>query len=223
MFDVMQQHFTERSFWEANTRSAIQKISRLIWKTYIRHRVHKDNSLDSILVMWLYLTPAASLRCNSMLRSYLHLGKFSKWPLPIILFYKSSLCTSGGICYKCYKFCPLNPLGFDFYIFISCLSQWPRSLRRGSAISRLLGLWVQIPPERNGCLSLVSIVYCQIQVSASVWSLIQRSTTECDVSVINININNCPTRCDFVQFLFPANCSTCLWSWSLDNEEVLLH
>jgi hypothetical protein len=23
-----------------------------------------------------------------------------------------------------------------------------------------------------------------------------------------INVNNCPTRCDFVQFLFPANCST---------------
>jgi hypothetical protein len=29
-----------------------------------------------------------------------------------------------------------------------------------------------------------------------------------------INVNNCPTRCDFVQFLFPANCSTCI-GWHL--------
>jgi hypothetical protein len=28
------------------------------------------------------------------------------------------------------------------------------------------------------------------------------------------NFNNCPTRCDFVQFLFPANCSTC-FGWHL--------
>jgi hypothetical protein len=27
-----------------------------------------------------------------------------------------------------------------------CRSQWPRSLRRGSAAARLLGLWVRIPP-----------------------------------------------------------------------------
>jgi hypothetical protein len=29
-----------------------------------------------------------------------------------------------------------------------------------------------------------------------------------------ISVNNCPTRCDFVQFLFPANCSTC-FRWHL--------
>ena len=31
-------------------------------------------------------------------------------------------------------------------------SPWPRSLRRGSAAARLLGLWVRIPPEERVCL-----------------------------------------------------------------------
>ena len=172
-----------KPFWEANTRFASKKIPRLIWKTHIRHGVHTGKSLDVIRVMWLYLTPATSLRYILMLLSYRHLGKFSKWTLPIILFYKNSL-RIAAICYECYKFCSLCRLGFDFYMFISCLSQWPRSLRCGSATARLLGLWVQILPGRNGYLSLVSVVYCQIQVSAPDWSLVQRSNTKCDVSVI---------------------------------------
>jgi hypothetical protein len=47
-------------------------------------------------------------------------------------------------------------------------------------------------------LSLVSVVCCQVEVSASGWSLVQRSPTECGVS-------------------------NWLWSWSLDNEEALAH
>jgi hypothetical protein len=34
----------------------------------------------------------------------------------------------------------------------------------------------------NGCLSIVSVVCCQVEVSASGWSLVQRSHTECSVS-----------------------------------------
>jgi hypothetical protein len=34
----------------------------------------------------------------------------------------------------------------------------------------------------HGCLSLVSVVCCQVEVSATSWSLIQRSPTECGVS-----------------------------------------
>jgi hypothetical protein len=45
-------------------------------------------------------------------------------------------------------------------------SQWPRGLRRGSVAARLLGLWVRILPGR-GCLSLVSVMCCQVEVSAS--------------------------------------------------------
>jgi hypothetical protein len=36
---------------------------------------------------------------------------------------------------------------------------------------------------RHGCLSLVSVVCCQIQVSAMGRSLVQRRPTECDVCV----------------------------------------
>jgi hypothetical protein len=59
--------------------------------------------------------------------------------------------------------------------------QWPRGLRRGSAAARLLGLWVRIPPG-HGCLSLVSVVCCQVEVCATGWSLVQRGPTECGVS-----------------------------------------
>jgi hypothetical protein len=47
------------------------------------------------------------------------------------------------------------------------------------ACVRLLGLWFRIPPG-FGYLSLVSVVCCQVEVSASGWSFIQRSPTECD-------------------------------------------
>jgi hypothetical protein len=33
----------------------------------------------------------------------------------------------------------------------------------------------------HGCLSLVSVVCCQVEVSATGWSLVQRSATECGV------------------------------------------
>jgi hypothetical protein len=34
----------------------------------------------------------------------------------------------------------------------------------------------------HGCLSLVSAVCCQVEVSATSWSLVQRSPTECGAS-----------------------------------------
>jgi hypothetical protein len=34
----------------------------------------------------------------------------------------------------------------------------------------------------HGCLSVVSVVCCQVEVSATSWSLVQRSPTECGVS-----------------------------------------
>jgi hypothetical protein len=36
--------------------------------------------------------------------------------------------------------------------------------------------------RRHGCLSLVSVVCCQVEVSATSWSLVQRSPTECGVT-----------------------------------------
>jgi hypothetical protein len=60
----------------------------------------------------------------------------------------------------------------------SCRSQWLRGLRRRSAAARLLRSWVGIP-LRHGCLSVVSVVCCQVEVSATSWSLVQRSPTDC--------------------------------------------
>jgi hypothetical protein len=61
-----------------------------------------------------------------------------------------------------------------------CRSQWPSGLRRGSAAARLLGLRVRIPTGH--CLSLVSVVCYQVEVSESGWSLVQRIPTDCGVS-----------------------------------------
>ena len=60
-------------------------------------------------------------------------------------------------------------------------SQWPRGLRRGSVAARLPGLWVRIP-QCAWMLSLVSVVYCPVEVSESRKSPVQRSPTECGVS-----------------------------------------
>jgi hypothetical protein len=40
----------------------------------------------------------------------------------------------------------------------------------------------QISHRGHGCLSVVSVVCCQVEVSATSWSLVQRSPTECGVS-----------------------------------------
>jgi hypothetical protein len=55
-------------------------------------------------------------------------------------------------------------------------SKWLRGVRHQSG---LLGLWVQIQLW-HGCLSLVSVVHCQVQVSALGCTLVQRNPTECD-------------------------------------------
>ena len=58
----------------------------------------------------------------------------------------------------------------------------PRGLRRRSTAVRLLRSWVRIPPG-HGCLSAVSVVSCQVEVSATDWSLVQRSPTDCAASL----------------------------------------
>jgi hypothetical protein len=56
----------------------------------------------------------------------------------------------------------------------------PRGLRRGSAAGRLLRLRVRIPP--GTCLSVVNVVFCDAEVSASGSALVQTSPTVCGVS-----------------------------------------
>jgi hypothetical protein len=65
------------------------------------------------------------------------------------------------------------------FILLSLTLWSPRGLRRGSTAARLLELWVRIPPR---AWMSVSCECCQVEVSASGWSLVQRSPTECGVS-----------------------------------------
>jgi hypothetical protein len=58
--------------------------------------------------------------------------------------------------------------------------QGPRGLRRGSAAARLLGLRVRIPQAAE--FSVVSVVCCQVLVSATGRSSVQSSHTEFSMS-----------------------------------------
>jgi hypothetical protein len=66
----------------------------------------------------------------------------------------------------------------------------------------LAGVGVPIPPGAHGCLSLVIVVCCQIEVSAKSWSLVQSSPTECGISECDLEASimrrTWPTRgcCD---------------------------
>ena len=58
-------------------------------------------------------------------------------------------------------------MSYVFYTnILLCLSQLPRGLKRRPAATHLLRLWVQIPPG-HGCLSVVSVVCCHVEVSAT--------------------------------------------------------
>ena len=65
----------------------------------------------------------------------------------------------------------------------NCRFRWSRGLRRSSAANRLLRSWVRIPPGGHGCLSVVSVVCCQVEVLATRWSLVQRSPIDCRASL----------------------------------------
>ena len=74
-------------------------------------------------------------------------------------------------------------------------SVWPPCKRRGSAAARLLVLRVRIPIPRggdHGCLSLVSVLWYQVEVSVTGWSLVQRSPTGCVVSECDHEVSITP-------------------------------
>jgi len=60
--------------------------------------------------------------------------------------------------------------------------KWTRGLRRRPTAARLLRLWVRIPS--GAWMSVVSVVCCHVEVSATHRSLVQRSPTDCDVSLV---------------------------------------
>jgi hypothetical protein len=76
-------------------------------------------------------------------------------------------------------------------------SRWRRGLGRGFAAARLLGLRVRIPPG-HGYLSIVSVVCCKADASATGRFVVQRSPTECGVSLSVIRRNNNPLHVEWV-------------------------
>jgi hypothetical protein len=66
------------------------------------------------------------------------------------------------------------------YLVPDCRSQWPRGLRRRSTAACLLRSWVRIPPV---AWMFVCCVRCQVEVSATSRSLVQRSPTDCGASL----------------------------------------
>jgi hypothetical protein len=63
-------------------------------------------------------------------------------------------------------------------IIIISRSQWPRGLRCRSTAARLLRWWVRILPG-----AWMFVVCCQVEVSATGWSLVQRSPTDYGASL----------------------------------------
>jgi hypothetical protein len=70
---------------------------------------------------------------------------------------------------------------FVLSIETKCWSQWPCSLRHRSTAACLLRSWFRIPPV---AWMFVCCVCCQVEVSATSWSLIQRSPTDCGASCV---------------------------------------
>jgi hypothetical protein len=91
------------------------------------------------------------------------------WPTVLLSAYIIIIC------------CGLMNFKFDNYIIGR--SQWPRVPRRRSTAARLLRSWVRIPS-----VSMMSVYcecfFCQVEVSAASWSLVQRSPTDCGASCV---------------------------------------
>ena len=67
-------------------------------------------------------------------------------------------------------------------LITNCRSQWPRGLRRRSAAARLLRFWVRMPPGGMD-VSVVGVVCCQVEVSATSWSFVRWSSVGCGASL----------------------------------------
>ena len=70
--------------------------------------------------------------------------------------------------------------------------------------------------RRHGCLSLVSVVCCEVEVSAKGWSLVQRIPTECDVS-------GCDREASTKRRPWPTMGCWVIWKKSLNTWYMRLH
>ena len=60
-------------------------------------------------------------------------------------------------------------------------SRWPRGLTRRSAAVSRLRLWVRVPP--GAWMSVLWVLCCEVEVSGTSWSVVQRSPTDCGASL----------------------------------------
>ena len=74
--------------------------------------------------------------------------------------------------------------------------QWPRGIRRVFAGVGFLGFWFESRREHVS-LSLECVVFCELELFTTSWSLVEGSSTDVGVSWV--------------------------WSWSPNNEEDLAH
>ena len=81
--------------------------------------------------------------------------------------------------------------------FISCITSCADPSGRV-----LVGIAWSNPAGGHRCLSLVGVVCCQVEVSASGWSLVERSPTECGVS-------ECDREVSTVRRLWPTGGLLC--------------
>ena len=86
---------------------------------------------------------------------------------------------------------------FNIRIIYRCRSQRQGSLRRGSAVVQFLGLRIRIP-RGYCCLSLLSVVCCEVDASRAGWSLVQRSPIHCSVPLCVTQCNCTPLHCRWV-------------------------
>jgi hypothetical protein len=70
----------------------------------------------------------------------------------------------------------LTSLKYTFLRIAKLRSQWPCGLRRGFAAARLL---IDGSNPAGAWMSVLSVVCCQVEVSGTGWSLVQRSPTDC--------------------------------------------
>jgi len=80
---------------------------------------------------------------------------------------------------------------YSWNIKLVCRSQWPRGPKCGSPSARWLGLRVRIRLAAWMDVWVVSVVCCQVEVSATSWSLVRRSPTGCGVSECDIQPRQC--------------------------------
>jgi len=76
----------------------------------------------------------------------------------------------------------------------------PRGLRRGSFTCWKCGFEYY---RGHRCLSVMRVVRCQVEVSSSGWSLVQRSPTECSVS-------ECDIETSILRHRFTGGCFACI-------------